>query len=79
MERKKLVYNAIQDIWKIASSDSANKKAEAMTDEDWSYLISAIDASGKKYRKLGTNEETFYSTISMAFLDLIEKECKAKS
>ena len=35
MERKKLVYNAIQDIWKIASSDSANKKAEDMTDEEY--------------------------------------------
>ena len=79
MERKKLVYNAIQDLLKIASSEPVNKKAEDMTDEDWSYLISAIEASGKKYRKLGSNEESFYSTISMAFLDLVEKECKEKS
>lgn len=79
MERKKLVYNAIQDLWKIANQDFANKSAEDMKEDDWTKLISAVDASGKKYRKLGPNEESFYSTISMAFLDLIEKECKAKS
>ena len=76
MERKKLIYNAIQDIWKIAASESANKKADEMTDEDWSTLISAIDASAKKYSKLGPVEDAFYGKMSMALMDLIEQECK---
>ena len=47
MERKKLVYNAIQDLWKIASQEFANKSVVDMEDNDWSELIDAINASSK--------------------------------
>ncbi|WP_026658634.1 hypothetical protein [Butyrivibrio sp. AC2005] len=76
MERKKLVYNAIQDIWKIASSDFANKTGADMTDDDWTKLVTAIDSSRKKYHDVGPVEDAFYGKMSMALLDLIEQECK---
>ncbi len=76
MERRKLVYNVVQDIWKIANMEIANKKGEDMTDEDWTNLISAIEKSANKYSRLGPIEEDFYGKVSIAFLDLVEHECK---
>ena len=48
MERRKLVYNAIQDLWKISAQGFANKSIVDMEDNDWTELINAIDASAKK-------------------------------
>ena len=78
MERKKLVYNAMQDLWKIASKDFATKSIVDMTDSDWESLIMAIDDSSKKYKKLRPEEAAFYSTICTAFVDLIERELKTE-
>ena len=36
-----MVYNAIQDLWKIASREFANKSVVDMEDNDWSELIDA--------------------------------------
>ncbi len=78
MERKKLVYNALQDIWKIAQQPYACKSIVDMDDDDWSELINAVEASGKKYKKLRPEESAFYSEISFAFLNLIEHEIKTE-
>ncbi len=78
MERKKLVYNAIQDLWKIAAKDYANKSIADMEDDDWQNLITAIDDSAAKYRKLRPEEEAFYLAISSALVDLIEREVKTE-
>lgn len=78
MERKKLVYNAIQDLWKIASQEFANKSIVDMEDGDWTELISAIDASSKKYHKLRPEESEFYDQLCSAFMDLIEHEIKTE-
>lgn len=76
MERKKLVYNVIQDIWRVVNMPIATKSGNDMTDDDWTDLISAIEKSAKKYKKLGPIEEDFYGKVSIAFLDLVEHECK---
>ena len=78
MERKKLVYNAIQDLWKIASQEFANKSIVDMEDNDWTELISAIDSSAKKYQKLRPEEYEFYEQMCSAFMDLIEHEIKTE-
>ncbi len=78
MERKKLVYNALQDLWKIAANDYANKSIVDMEDSDWESLISAIDDSAKKYKKLRPEEEAFYGEVCAAFLSLIEREVKTE-
>ncbi|MCR4902739.1 MAG: hypothetical protein K6A23_07770 [Butyrivibrio sp.] len=76
MERKKLVYNAMQDLWKIANNDFANKSETDMTDEDWQSVIEKIDEVSEKYKKLRPEEEEFFNSICMAFANLIENEMK---
>ncbi len=78
MERKKLVYNAIQDLGKIASQEFANKSIVDMDDTDWGEIISAIDASAKKYQKLRPEETEFYEKLCSSFIDLIEHEIKTE-
>ena len=78
MERKKLIYNAIQDLWRIASQEFANKSVVDMEDNDWSELIDAISASSKKYKKLRPEETAFYDEITFAFMNLVEHEIKTE-
>ena len=78
MERRKLVYNAIQDLQKISAQGFANKSIVDMEDNDWTELINAIDASAKKYQKLRPEEYEFYAQICSAFMDLIEHEIKTE-
>ena len=71
-----MVYNAIQDLWKIASQEFANKSVVDMEDNDWSELIDAINASSKKYKKLRPEETAFYDEITFALMNLVEHEIR---
>ncbi len=78
MERRKLIYNAMQDIWKIANNDFSNKSVTDMTDSDWEKLISAIDQVSKKYHELRPEETAFFGAMCSAFIDLIDHEVKTE-
>ncbi len=79
MERKKLVYNAINDLWKIAGNDFANKSIVDMTDEDWQELVDHIEDASEKYKNLRPEEEAFFSDICNSFMSLIEREIKTET
>ncbi len=78
MERKKLIYNALQDLWDIAKNGYANKSIVDMDYEDWQNLINSIDRASKKYKKLRPEEEAFFTSMCTAFTDLIERELKTE-
>lgn len=76
MDKKKLVYNVLQDIWKVVQMEEANKPQASMTDDDWHTLIASLTDKSKKYSALSDPEMAFSSEVFMAFMNLIEREEK---
>lgn len=76
MERKKLVYNVMNDLWQMAQQEAFQKPKSEMTDDDWKKIVDEMDNRYRKYCSLNEKESAFAFEVLNALTQLIEREDK---
>ena len=78
MERRKLVYNALKDIWEMAQNPCFRKSKAETTDDDWEKIFALVQDKVGKYNKLRPEESEFFLELFWALTNLIDREDKLK-
>lgn len=76
MDRQKLIYNVLQDVWAFAKEDYSKKPKAEMTSEDWSTLTERTLSLSKKYESLPPEQFSFFYQVIQSVVDLIDREDK---